>query len=323
MKIMLKGLDELKLEIKKGLKAKLPIIGLYVSKACNFKCKYCFGKEFEYEGEFLTLEQRIDVLKQAKDLGAKVLHISGDGEPLLDKDFDAIVEAANKLGFTTAVYTNGTNIDWEKARFMKQNNVVPLIKLESLNMKVHNRLCGTSKQVYKNLTPFGTAYNAIFSLLEAGYGRLEKKGKDYFSDIGVAAIISKKNIADLEYLQKWCEQRDKNISFAADYLEYHGAAKKYKKQLEPTPEQIKEYSPPKETTMDLSVGCLFYHYGLIIGPDGVARRCATQPEEKPIGNVKYMALSKILDNVKQERQKEIQRFIADPDNYTCPFKRCE
>ncbi len=100
----------------------LPLSGSFeLTSRCNFKCKMCYvcspsndRKAMEAE---LTAEQWIELGKQARDAGMFYLILTG-GEVFLRKDFQKIYEALIEMGLNITIFTNGSLITPEKARWL-------------------------------------------------------------------------------------------------------------------------------------------------------------------------------------------------------------
>ena len=82
------------------------MLNIYITNACNLKCKHCFmlsGKKLENE---LTLEDWMKVLTSFKENGGEFVTFSG-GEPLMIKNFPQIISHAHDLGLKSTVLSNG------------------------------------------------------------------------------------------------------------------------------------------------------------------------------------------------------------------------
>ena len=82
------------------------MLNIYITNACNLKCKHCFmlsGKKLENE---LTLEDWMKVLPSFKENGGEFVTFSG-GEPLMFKNFPQIISHAHDLGLKSTVLSNG------------------------------------------------------------------------------------------------------------------------------------------------------------------------------------------------------------------------
>lgn len=82
------------------------MLNIYITNACNLKCKHCFmlsGKKLENE---LTLGDWMKVLTSFKENGGEFVTFSG-GEPLMFKKFSQIISHAHDLGLKSTVLSNG------------------------------------------------------------------------------------------------------------------------------------------------------------------------------------------------------------------------
>lgn len=79
--------------------------------ACPLHCGYCSNPlELTRRSHELTTEQWMDVMRQAGELGVVHTHLSG-GEPLLRRDLERIVTAAEAAGIYTQLVTSGVGLD--------------------------------------------------------------------------------------------------------------------------------------------------------------------------------------------------------------------
>jgi MoaA/NifB/PqqE/SkfB family radical SAM enzyme len=76
---------------------------------CNLKCWWC---RFAYAHKpiIMSLSLAKKILKELAEVGVKSIVFSGGGEPLLNPNFDKIVEYGYSLGLDQGIYTNGVNI---------------------------------------------------------------------------------------------------------------------------------------------------------------------------------------------------------------------
>lgn len=87
------------------------MLNLYLTNACNLKCRHCFmhsGVKLEKE---LTLNIWTDILTDFKMHKGECVTISG-GEPLMFKDFSTVVRHAASLGLKVTILSNG--VLWTK-----------------------------------------------------------------------------------------------------------------------------------------------------------------------------------------------------------------
>lgn len=297
---VLHGLDDIVTDESNN--ADFLYIGLYVKDKCNLKCIYCYNYDQEYTEpnlQCLTLGEQISVISNASELGAKVLFIAGFGEPLLDQNITDIVIEANKHNLLTVIYTNGTIMDKKLARFFYNHNSTIVVKLESINPKLHDALTQVKGSHEK-------AMETIDILLRNGYNT-----ENIMKRIGVATLYTLKNIDEIPRVYKWACK--KKIAFKCDLLGFYGRAAKHKDELLLRRDEILRVR--KETPGESSYkecGCLFWNYGITIDNFGYARYCSEKICTE-IGNIRKKSLKQILEekNRKYPGQKGI---------FSCPLK---
>ena len=82
--------------------------------ACPLHCGYCSNPlELTRRSRELTTGQWTDVMRQAGEFGVVHTHLSG-GEPLLRRDLEQIVAAAEAAGIYTQLVTSGVGLDRER-----------------------------------------------------------------------------------------------------------------------------------------------------------------------------------------------------------------
>ena len=104
---------------KEGRRSPL-LVMIRPSKKCNARCEICsFWKSREEE---LAFEKILEVIKEAKSLGAREIRITG-GEPMLFPHFFKTLEEIKKAGIEASFITNGSMLNpenVEKLRMLKQ-----------------------------------------------------------------------------------------------------------------------------------------------------------------------------------------------------------
>lgn len=126
-----------------------PIIRLEKSYLCNFQCTHCSAEYYmdrHLEKVFKINDERrkIDIddirrlSKEADDLGLARFVITG-GEPLVMKDFDAVVEAIDPERHYVITDTNGWFLDQERAKHLKTIGVEKVqLSLDSMIEAEHD-----------------------------------------------------------------------------------------------------------------------------------------------------------------------------------------
>ena len=130
-------------EAEKG--NKMLLIDIETSNRCNLNCQYCFrdvyGTKEALENE-LPLKKRLNLIKQAKELGCETVKITGAGEPFADPDIWPMIEYANSLGMWVLIFTNGSLIDRGIAKRLAKMGVSLIVKCNSLDEEKEDEMVG-------------------------------------------------------------------------------------------------------------------------------------------------------------------------------------
>jgi len=116
----------------------------YLTPYCNLNCLHCWiapsyidKDEAPQEAPFEVLK---DIIDQAIPLGLKSIKISG-GEPFLNKNIFPLISYASSKNINIIIETNGTLIDEESAKFLKENHLgMVAVSLDGPNKKIHETL---------------------------------------------------------------------------------------------------------------------------------------------------------------------------------------
>jgi radical SAM protein with 4Fe4S-binding SPASM domain len=162
---------------------------------CNFNCPYCYVPKPDYFRDELALEEIQDVVLQAKALGAHKIIILG-GEPTIYPLVQEIIQFICGQQLEVELFTNGTGVDETLARFLFANNVRVVLKMNTFEANLQDRLSGR-KGAYDII------HAALKRLKEAGY-----PSADAF--LAVSTVICAPNIDELPRMWRWL--RDQKIS---------------------------------------------------------------------------------------------------------------
>lgn len=101
-------------------KDKKPVVVWNMTRRCNLRCVHCYAhaKDIEFKDE-LTTEQGKELIDDLAEFGSPVILFSG-GEPLMRKDLPELAEYAISKGMRAVISTNGTLIDEEMAKTLKE-----------------------------------------------------------------------------------------------------------------------------------------------------------------------------------------------------------
>jgi MoaA/NifB/PqqE/SkfB family radical SAM enzyme len=113
----MKGWDFSSIEVLNALEKHLMLNPAFElgTNVCPWNCSFCFtekainksGRKRPYQNE-LSLERRIELIKEAAKLGTKSINIIGAGEPTIDPHFLTLIKEMRKHEITPIVYSEGT-----------------------------------------------------------------------------------------------------------------------------------------------------------------------------------------------------------------------
>ncbi len=97
-----------------------PGVAWNCTRSCNLKCQHCYSgsENRKYENELTTTEAK-KLMDDLSDFKVPVILISG-GEPLIREDLPEVLQYARSRSIRCTVSTNGTLIDKEYAKVLKQ-----------------------------------------------------------------------------------------------------------------------------------------------------------------------------------------------------------
>ena len=167
-----------------------PIIRIEKSYLCNFQCTHCSAEYYmdrhlekvlkvKEDRKQMTIEDIKDISKQADELGLARFVITG-GEPLVMKDFDAVVEAIDPEKHYIISDTNGWFLDDKKAKHLKSIGVEKVqLSLDSFIEEEHDEFRNKKFSYQKVMRAVDSALNADLNLILSTVlvkGRAKKKG---------------------------------------------------------------------------------------------------------------------------------------------------
>ena len=172
---------------------KLLSLDIELTKRCNLRCLYCYADAGEGYKEELGLNEVINIVDQARQLGLKTLNLTG-GEPLLHKTYFEIAEYAHEHNISVLLFTNGTLITDKIARKLMDLGVAPCVKLDSLSSTVQDYLTG-GKGVLQKIK------KGIKNLINAGYTTKH-------SILSTNAVACRQNLSELPKLWGWARRQN-------------------------------------------------------------------------------------------------------------------
>ena len=86
---------------------------------CPLHCVFCYNPvQLKQASSELTTADGVEVMRQARQLGAAQLGFSG-GEPLVRDDLEELVQEAHRLGYSTTLITSGVGLTPARAQRLK------------------------------------------------------------------------------------------------------------------------------------------------------------------------------------------------------------
>ena len=157
----------MKFEEKLNRGESIAIIQFQYNYTCNFACIHCSVKRFQGRNDrrSFTMEDVKCLSRQADEMGLARFVITG-GEPLVFKDFDALVAAIDPQRFYINVDTNGWFLDDKRAKHLKAIGVDRIqLSIDSLDAHDHDsfrKARGSHERAMKALRAALDAGLAIF-----------------------------------------------------------------------------------------------------------------------------------------------------------------
>jgi MoaA/NifB/PqqE/SkfB family radical SAM enzyme len=184
-------------KIKKG--ESIAIIQFQYNYKCNFRCQHCSVKRFQgkKDGRSFTIADVKELARQADEMGLARITITG-GEPLVFKDFDALVEALDPQKFYINCDTNGWLLDEKRAKHIKDIGVDRIqLSIDSLDDNEHDsfrRAKGSYERAIKSIDAALGAGLGIFIQTVVTKQRLYSdefiKFIEYFNKRGIGVFVT-------------------------------------------------------------------------------------------------------------------------------------
>jgi len=306
----LKGLDFSKEQIEECIKNKSILrVSLALSKKCNLKCPFCYANECypipEMNNQEFSFDEIKDVIIQAKKNGAKTITLVG-GEPLIHPKIREIVFYINSHKIIPLIFTNGTMINEDLAKFLYDNNCSIIVKMNSLdNPDIQNQMVGNVTGTFEKIK------NAISILLNLGFNKTKP------TRLAIETVISKDNLSEIPKIFRFA--RKNNIYPYIELITPSGRGKEYPNIL--SQKEAKEmfyklleidqkefgYSwiprPPQVAT-----NCKYYFTAVYINSNGKVQPCPTVNIE--LGNLRREKLSEILNKPNTMKIRDVRKNIT-------------
>ncbi|MBU1037098.1 radical SAM protein [Patescibacteria group bacterium] len=293
--LLLKGsAPHLNKEQKLGLK-KIDYIMLNLPFECDYNCIKCCNKRRKYKKGYLELKKIKNYILKCKNLGARVLVLAGEGEPLINKNFKELIFFANKIKLIPYIFTNGSMLNKELALFLAQNNATLIINLDSFEEDKYDKYVnkkGAFKNLIKNIKTAREVYkNKVYSF------------NNYrITYLAINLVLNNENYNQIKKIKKFCKD---DVLFVVNKPINIGSASEF----------WKKYNNVKDITINEDVSfplgtlskdeqCAYMRNGVSIGADGSILTCAYALETQNL----YGNIDDDIILIKQKVLKSIDEF---------------
>lgn len=104
----LRGWPRARLEefVEAGKGESLAFLVMMLTGECNADCSICFTDRRRKDRE-LSPDERTEILRQARALGARYVYVPGEGEPTIDRGFWSFLQSCKEMGLEAVIFANG------------------------------------------------------------------------------------------------------------------------------------------------------------------------------------------------------------------------
>ncbi len=277
------------------------------NRQCNYRCPYCYAGESQAAEKY---DPRVvdESIRQAAELGARKIVILG-GEPLLYRDIRSRIEQINGLGMGAEIFTNGSLMTEELAKFFFDHGCRVVVKFNSDDPERHDRLTGVKDSKAKALRAFRL-------LQDAGYP---------VEMLCASSVISSENIDEI--VGMWIKMREFGVTPYFEIMTPQGRLLDHRK-LEVDPLELRrvfaeicewdrahghewEIQPPL-----VGSKCLRHKYSALVNAAGDVFPCVGI--DTKIGNILERPLRLILSESTLIQDLKNHREMIKGPCRTCP-----
>lgn len=167
---------------------------------CNHRCTFCALDYMGYENIGLDFEILKNTITNMAENGVKSIMFAGEGEPLLFRDLDLIVEHCNNMGIDTSLTTNFVPTNKKAIEKYIKNCSWIKVSLNAGNAKNYANIHQTQEKDYETV------------IENLKYAIKLKKQRGYKCTVGVQMLLLPENQEDTITLAKTCKD------IGVDYL---------------------------------------------------------------------------------------------------------
>lgn len=172
---------------------------LSITSKCNLQCKFC-DKRSVKKKDLLKDSEILFLIKEAKNLGIKEVHISGGGEPFMRKNIlRKTMKEIKKNCMKGVVVTNGT--------LLERKDIEMLIKIRW--DEVNFSLDGYRADIHDSLRGVKGSFKKTVETIRL-LSKIKKVRGTHFPSITISTLITNKNYTSIEKFISLCKKLDVN-----------------------------------------------------------------------------------------------------------------
>jgi len=178
----------------------LDFLSINLRPICNYRCTDCFSGMGNPQDitETLSTEETQNLISQARNLGVLAIEISGEGEPLVDRQrLEEIIQYNNQLGIVTTLFSNGSLLNREILEFFANNDVSLAISLDYFN-----------REDYEQDTCRGGSFDRVIqniNLAREIYSQHINEDREYrIYRLAIHSIASARNLEYIPLIAEFC-----------------------------------------------------------------------------------------------------------------------
>lgn len=192
----------------------IPTLDLELTAKCTHaSCIYCDSRPtvgLRHPDE-LNYRETEKVIRETKDLGLRWVYTCGLGEPLEDGKFRKLIELLYSLDIRISLFTNGILIDKKKAKWLYDNGVCIILKLDTFDEDKFDEILGIKGRARK-------IYDALGYLLDSGYGKTSGK----YTELALSIVPTQLSCGGIEDILGFAKKN--NVFPSIGELEQAGRA---------------------------------------------------------------------------------------------------
>lgn len=300
-KKLLRGLDDINIDNFEVYLTgeKIYVLGLRLTNYCNYSCIYCGTAEKRgcKEIEEVCLDEYLDLIRQASEIGVNTIILGANGEPTLTPNLKLILEEIAKFNMIPLIFTNA-NIFGDDELCMRVHNMTGeelldivdrsgttvIVSCESIQKEKYNQIVGSNDP---------NAYEKFMLAME----RMRKTGITKYAEfngrplcrLAFSSVVMPLNYVDRYELMGFVHAMNGLIILKVPSL--HGAAAQNKhlmfdveKAVE-IQKELGEISDKKATLQVLNLACGAWTLGISVRIDGEFMTCMTEEANPYEGEV--------------------------------------